>query len=294
MNSSGFNILSDSLEMSSVLIPDLTQLLALEEYEDEVYALMAEALDSNKIKSEVYKVLVPQMTIEARNELKRLNGMKEDSYVFNTSKMLDYCTLLYPFRSKPEVQAFFEKAHKTKKMSLLLDLVEFDLNKNVPVADSLIQKLVEKEDQIIPLYKVLHEKDAIHLMPPHFACKEALINFHFREKFKSGYGAREIKVDTMVVLANEKGHIRNQELEIYFCKYKKQRSKQWLGVVIAFDASDQSNLWPGHIYTRQTIVLDADEDEINELKREYLLLEEEHRRRVSFTSGSDKLDFTWY
>lgn len=294
MNSSGFNILSDSLEMSSVLIPDLTQLLALEEYEDEVYALMAEALDSNKIKSEVYKVLVPQMTIEARNELKRLNGMKEDSYVFNTSKMLDYCTLLYPFRSKPEVQAFFEKAHKTKKMSLLLDLVEFDLNKNVPVADSLIQKLVEKEDQIIPLYKVLHEKDAIHLMPPHFACKEALINFHFREKFKSGYGAREVMVDTMAVLANEKGHIRNQELEIYFCKYKKQRSKQWLGVVIAFDASDQSNLWPGHIYTRQTIVLDADEDEINELKREYLLLEEEHRRRVSFTSGSDKLDFTWY
>jgi hypothetical protein len=294
MRNSGFALLADSLELSAPLIADLTQLLALDEYEAEVYALIAEALDSNMIKADLYKALVPQMTIEARNELKRLNGMKEDSYNFSTSRLMDYCTLLYPFRSKPEVQSFFDKTKRTRKTPLLIELVEFDLSKKNQVPDSLIMKIAQKENQIIPLYRMLHQKKATHLMPSKYASREALIDVFIREKFKSGYGVRETKVDSVVVIANEPDNIRNQKLQVYYCKFKKQRSKQWLGLVIAFDNTDPADLWPDYIYTRQTIVLDADEDEMNELKDDYLLLEEENRRQISFNRGTEKFDFSWY
>jgi uncharacterized protein YbaP (TraB family) len=294
MRNSGFTLLADSLTLSAPMIADLMQLLALDEYEEDVYALMAEALDSNNIKPEVYKPLVPQMTIEARNELKRLNGMKEDGYSFNTDQMLDYCTLLFPYRTQPEVKAFFEKAHRTRKMTLLLDLVDFDLKKKIVVEDSVIRKLALKENQIIPLYNVLDEYQATNRMPVKYSSREALIKVHLNEKFKSGYGSRETKVDSIAVLAHELGAIRNQPLEIYYCKYKKQRSKQWLGVIIAFDNSNPQNLWPGFIQTSQTIVLDADEDEMEELRKEFVLLEEENRRRINFNDGSSKFDFSWY
>lgn len=294
MRGSGFSILNDSLEMAAPLIPDLIQLLALDEYEEEVYALMADALDSNKMKSDVYKALVPQLTIEARNELKRLNGMKDNGYSFNSSQLMDYVTLLYPFSSRPEVQAFMDKAHRTKKMPLLLDLIEFDLRKKISVHDSLIQKVALNESQIIPLYQILHRSKSTKLMPAKYADRETLLNVFIREKFKSGSGSRETRVDTVVVIGHEPGSIRNKSLDIYYCKYKKQRSKQWLGLVIAFDASDSTNLWPEFVYTRQTIVIDADEDEMSELKREYLNLEEENRRVINFGSGVDKFDYSWY
>lgn len=294
MRNSGFSLLADSLSLSAPLIGDLMQLLALDEYEEDVYALMAEALDSNNIKPDLYKALVPQMTIEARNELKRLNGMKEDGYAFNTGQMLDYCTLLYPYRTQPEVKSFFEKAHRTRKMTLLLDLVDFDLKKKMVVEDSILQKLALKENQIIPLYQVLDEHKAAGRMPVKYNSREALIKVHLNEKFKSGYGSRETKVDSVYVIAHEKGAIRNQPLEIYYCKYKKQRSKQWLGVIIAFDDSNPEKLWPRFIQSAQTIVLDADEDEMEELRKEYLILEEENRRRINFNDGSSKFDFSWY
>lgn len=131
-------------------------------------------------------------------------------------------------------------------------------------------------------------------MPVKYNSREALIKVHLNEKFKSGYGSRETKVDSVYVIAHEKGAIRNQPLEIYYCKYKKQRSKQWLGVIIAFDDSNPEKLWPRFIQSAQTIVLDADEDEMEELRKEYLILEEENRRRINFNDGSSKFDFSWY
>lgn len=294
LGSTGFGILNDSLELAVSLIPDLLQLLALDEYESDVYHLLAESIDSSTIKPAVYKPLVDQITIEARNELKRLNGMKEKGYSFNTQKLIDYCTLLHPYRSKPEVQSFFDKTRRTKKMALLIDLVEFDLKHNVSVPDSLIQKLSTEDEQVIPLYAVLREHHANDKMPEKFKSHDALLKIYIKNKFKSGYGAKESVVDSIIVVGEEVMEIKGSKLNVSYCKYKKSRSKQWLGVVIAFDATDPKNLWPDFIETSQTIVLDADENDLEELRKEYFKLEESNRREINFGNGENRTNYLWY
>ncbi len=289
-NTAGFGLLSDSLKMAALMIPELMQLLALNEYEEAVYTLLATAIDSNFIKSAVYKGQVNQIVMEAKNELKRLNATSESAYKFDTAPLLIYCTLLQPYRSQPEVTAFFEKAYRTKKNELLLDLMDFDLKNNVSVSDSVINRITSKDDLLVPLYNSLHAHQMDKRFPLQYSNREALIRSYIKGKFDDKSG-KEVLIDSILVFHNKKDVVRGEMLDVYFCKYRKAKSKQWIGMIIAFDESDQLNLWPRYLERSKTVVLSDKEDHLVEMNNEYKILVELNRRRRNYNGNhlSNKL-----
>ena len=278
-------ILLDSVKLAVPLLSDLKQLLAIDEYREPIYRLMAQAIDSGWYKADDYAMLLPQILLEARNELKRLNANNETGYAFNTSNLLDFASLLQPFRKRKEVDAFFKKAQATKRTQLLLDLVAFDLEHDQPVADSLIQKIARNDEFVHELYNVLHHHGQTARMPSSYGSRLDLLEAYLRriETLEFVGVADSVAIDSLFGSS-----IRAIPLEVYFCKMYNEEFNQWFGKVIAFDASEKDNWWPMFIESDLTIFYDG-ENEAEKIQSEFQYLEELNREIVAFDYGG--MDF---
>jgi hypothetical protein len=205
---------------------------------------------------------------------------------------MNFCALLQPFREKEEVKNLFAKAYKSRKSRLLVDLIHFDLVHGVAIPDSVFEKVIDKEDYVVSLYKVMHEEHAASRFPAKYNNREALIRLYIKNKFKTKYG-KEGEVDSVVVFLSRKDAIKGDSLDVYYCKYLKKDSKQWKGLILAFDRSDPTDLWPAFLERSKTIVLDEDENEVEELDKEYKLLVEANRKKRNFGNGQSGY-FEWY
>jgi hypothetical protein len=290
LGGSGCEALFDSVALAIPLLPQLIQLLAIDEYEESIYHLMAIAADSGKFPVSAYRFLVPQILVEARNELKRLKSSSESGYAFNTDVLIDYCTLLHPMRKEKDVAAFFKKALATTKSELLMDLVAFDIEHGVAVSDSIINRLARMKDQVHTLYSVLYDNDLANRMPLPYTSREALAGLYLENR----YSSPDERNDSIVRVANRTAVIRGTTIDLNFYKIFKTSSGQWLGHVLAFDARDPNNAWPLFIESDRSVVIDDDEDAIAEMESEFLYMEELYREYVNFGSGNMDFSVHWY
>jgi uncharacterized protein YbaP (TraB family) len=290
MGGSGCEALFDSVRLAAPLLPQLMQLLAIDEYEQSIYHLMAMAADSGWLPVTSYRYLVPQLLVEARNELKRLKSSSEEGYGFNTDLLLDYFSLLQPIRREKEVTAFFAKAAASKRGQLLTDMTEFDLEHGILPSDTVVNRLIRMNDQVHQLYAMLREHGATARMPSEWQSREALAKLYLRNQYESN----EESADSVLLLSSRSGEIRGTKLDVHFYRVYKASSQQWLGHILAFDARDPSNAWPLFIESDRSVVLDDDEDAMVELENEYLYMEELNREFVSFGSGSTDFGVQWY
>jgi hypothetical protein len=88
--------------------------------------------------------------------------------------------------------------------------------------------------------------------------------------------------------------IRGKQLDVHFYKVYKSSTNQWLGHVLAFDASDEQNEWPLFLESDRNVVLDKDEDANAELEQEYLYMEELNRAFLNLGSGNTDFSVHWY
>ena len=290
LGGSGCEALFDSVRLAAPLLPQLMQLLAIDEYEQSIYHLMAMAADSGWLPVASYRYLVPQILVEARNELKRLKSSSEEGYGFNTDLLLDYCSILQPIRKEKDVVAFFAKARASKRGQLLLDLTSFDLEHGLAPSDSTINRLARMNDQVHPLYAMLRENGETARMPSEWATREALATLYLKNQYESD----EERADSVVLISSRTADIRGAKLDVCFYKVYKASSQQWLGHILAFDARDAMNAWPLFIESDRSVVLDADEEATVELENEYLYMEELNREFVNFGSGSTDFGVQWY
>jgi len=290
MGGSGCEALLDSVKLASPLLPKLMQLLAIDEYEETIYHLMALAADSGWLKPAAYKHLVAQLLVEARNELKRLKGKNESDYAFNTDALLDFCALLHPFRGEKDVAAFFSKIYAVKQGSLLLDIVDFDWKKGIEPSDSIINRLSRIDAQVHNLYALLWRNGAAKRMPIALSSQRALAEIYFRRNADD----MEEPIDSVIFISQKIDFIRGVQLNVTYWKVHQTNSNQWLGHVLAFDARQSQNAWPLFIESSRNVVIDDDEDAMAELDKEYRYMEELNREFVNFGSGSTDFDVHWY
>jgi len=287
-----FELLYDSLELASLLMPEIQQTVALNEYEIPTYTLMATLLDSSLIKKTSYEKQVDLILLEAKNEYKRLNAADEDGYGFDTKPLMNFCALLQPYRTKPEIDTFFKKIYRTKKTKLLLEMVEFEINHKQPFTDSILQKIVMKQERVIPLYNMLYDNKMSDKFPKKYSTREELVKLYITLKFSSKNDA-DYKVDTVNIFQVKETLLRNKKLEVYYCKYKQTKSDQWKGVIIAFDKKDSDTMWPRFLERSKTIVIDENENEIEELDKEYKYLVEENRKEFDWVEGTTYSKYSW-
>lgn len=285
---------SDSLELNVHLFPEYLQLIALNEYESRVYGLTSTLIDSSLIKKNVYEKQLGQIMLEAKNELKRLNSSDEETYRFNTWDMMNYLSLLHPYRDRPEVKAIFDKAFRTKKTKLLMDLAAFELQHDVKVADSVFTRIVANEKRVIPLYNMLREEEALNQFPKEYNDRERMLELYIRNKFADKYDKTTGKVDSVLKITSRLEKIKGKEFDLYYYKYKAGNTDQWKGVLFAFERTDKNEVWPQFIERTVTIVLDKDEDELEEMDKEYKRMVEACRRKFRFTDGENYSNNNWY
>ena len=290
MGGSGCEALLDSVKLASPLLPKLMQLLAIDEYEETMYRLMALAVDSGWLQPSAYKHLVATLLVEARNEFKRLKGKNETDYAFNSDVLLDYCALLHPFRKEKDVAAFFQKLYSAKQGSLLLDMVEFDWNRGIEPSDSLVNRLARMNKEVHNLHALLWKKGAVHRMPKSLTSQSALAEMYLKKSAEE----RKEPIDSVIFISEKTALIRGVQLRVTYWKVHKTNSDQWLGHVLAFDARRPQNAWPLFIESSRNVVIDEDEDAVAELDKEYLYMEELNREFVNFGMGSTDFDVHWY
>jgi uncharacterized protein YbaP (TraB family) len=290
MGGSGCEALFDSVKLAAPLIPRLMQLLAIDEYEESIYHLMAVAADSDWLPIESYRFLIPQILVEARNELKRLKSSSEEGYGFNTDLLLDYCSLLQPLRKEKEVATFFAKAYASNRGELLVDLMKFDWDHGLAPSDSLINRISRIKTQVHALYGIAWEHGSVGRIPSALSSRDALAELYLKNK----YEGNEERVDSVVMLESYLAEIRGKSVEVRFYKAFKPESNQWMGHVLAFDASVPQNAWPGFVESERTVVLDEDENALEEFKSEFLYLEELNREYINFGAGASEFSVHWY
>lgn len=287
-----FDLLYDSLKLAASLMPEIQQTVALNEYEIPTYALMATLLDSGLVKPSSFEKQIDLILLEAKNEFKRLNASDEDGYGFNTAAMINYCTLLHPYRTRQDIDAFFKKLYRTRKTRLLLDIAEFEINHKQTVHDSVITKITANPERVIPLYQIMYKNKIAGGFPEKYKTRDDLVKLYIQTKF-SNKNDLEYKVDTVNIFKVQEQKIKGQLLDVYYCKYRQKKSDQWKGVILAFDKTNSTNLWPRYLERSKTIVIDPHENEVEELDREYKLLVEQNRKEFDWNDGVKLGKYSW-
>ncbi|MCE3282822.1 MAG: TraB/GumN family protein, partial [Chitinophagaceae bacterium] len=250
--------LYDTLQLTSAILPELVDLMALEDYESTVMNLLITAVDSGYLKKEQYKQFYNRFLLEAKQLAKKQIAMEEkraidkassededeDNYNYYGSnedngnqKLVDYAVLLMPFWDHEEVRAFFDKLHLSKDKRLKFDMALLMLRNRKPVADSSIQQIAAQDNYRISLYRELEDQKLLDKFPANYKKQE-----DFARGMLQTFSYR--KPDSLIFL--EKHLVTLQEGKkgwAYFYKYKQMKDDpKWKIAVSGLQPFDESKV----------------------------------------------------
>jgi hypothetical protein len=183
------------------------------------------------------------------------------------------------------LQLGYDKIYKSKKRQLLINYIEFNLDRDITVPDSTIKFVTEDREYIIRLVNMLQETENHKLIPIQYT-RDSLIAIYCEKKFESKYDNKG-KVDTVETLLQKTEIIKGKKYLVYYVKYKRKREQDPRGTVFVFP--DNGVLWPDEFWeSSNTMVLESDEDPIEELDKLYKEIVRSHRRNKY---GDNSYDF---
>ncbi|MEO7983338.1 MAG: TraB/GumN family protein [Bacteroidota bacterium] len=233
--------LSDSLELTKSILPDLLPLLNLEDYKHSIMKLLGEMIDSNLVTTKDYDQYFSKFMIEAKQELKKqsiaekkkaIEKAEEDkeekgtsaSYYGDQDKdagnedLSLYAVLLLPYWERnttvqPLIRQMLGSNDKQLKYSTLLLM----LKNNRPYPDTLLQYFGSLDDYRYELYSDLKELKQLDKFPSVYnnhvdLGKSSLLD-------KKSYG----KPDSVIYIDRLKTTYKGKNGFIYFYRYKTKK-----------------------------------------------------------------------
>lgn len=234
-----FTNLQDSMQLTKTILPQVLQLVNLDDYKIQVYNLLEAMLDSNIITTKDYESIYNKIYFDAKIELKkiiaanekRLTNKDEDNNSSNADYLNNYSSsynsngfstsnniklfakLLIPFwNSNQNVEAFFNKLLTVKNTNIKLDAAMVLDKNNKPVLSTIWSEIAnDKETQIDLLnYAISNKKIYIfpaELLKQSLACKNILSNNYKKDSLEY------LNIYLPISLKAKKGNV-------YFYKYK--------------------------------------------------------------------------
>ncbi len=213
-----FQQLKDSLKLTATIAPALFTILSTEDYKDETIRLLGMLVDSGYLKTEAYNSLLPELFIQAKNELKRQNSDVAYNRYGNSSQstLYYYLQILQPYyTSNEEIKTFMNKC-----------LISRDLELRTKIACMLLYHKIEVNDSI---WESIAKNDAYR-----YYLISALLNIGHIEKLPVSYRSQEQyarAIATHQVVTN-KSKYKSEDL-VYLDKRKVYFHQQW-GYVYLF------------------------------------------------------------
>lgn len=265
--------LTDSLELTRSILPDLLPLLNLEDYKEDIMKILAELADSSLVKPADYEMYFSKFLLEAKlalrkqaiaekkraiekaEELKKENPdmdeIEDDEDEGNDDLAL-YTTLLMPFwDSKPAVPALISQmlsaSDKKLKFNTLLELIR----KKRPYPDSLFSYFAGLDEYRYRLYTSLTELKMQEKFPAAFMQHTALARSQLLSE--RSYN----KPDSLEYMDRLPADYKGKTGFVYFFRYKvKKDDLSWKLAVAGMAPQDSSRYSFGDsvVYRRFTIM----------------------------------------
>jgi len=237
-----FQDIGDSLPLARILFPELLQLSSVDDYKENIRALLTWLVDSNYLKAKDYDFYFSKIYFDAKIQLKRQLGRDEkqlqkkneennssgqNSIVQKTdednySDLSDYAILLMPFYEKyVSVHNFFDKLLKSKDAVLRMSTAGLLLRNNKVVNDTIIQKLAADDQYRSSLLKMLRLIQREDRFPDRFKNQLDIS----RSQLSAGRSGN----DLFAVEYIDKKLVRFRQTSgfVYFFKYKATRDEDW-------------------------------------------------------------------
>lgn len=233
--------LSDSLQLTKTILPELLPLLNLDDYKSSIMEILRKMADSSIVQPKDYEAYFSKFILEAKQELKKQSvaekkkaiKLAEESktdekppYYYRDEDEADkgnedlslYATLLIPFwETKPAVKPLIEQMlasyDKKLKYKTMLQLIK----SNRPYPDTLLKYFGKLDDYRYILYDDLRQLKKSDKFPSFYnnhldLGKSALLN-------EKSYG----RPDSLVYLDRLKATYKEKKGFIYFFKYKTKK-----------------------------------------------------------------------
>ena len=247
--------LYDTIALTAAILPDLAELLYLEDYRPIVLALMAEAADAGMLSKSQVSPLKRRLLLEANQFLKKQLAMEDKLALeqqvaehFATDepdaaqpdqRLLNYTRLLLLFEGDADVESFYSRMMTSKDPALLLDLAITLLKRNRPVPHHVFLSLAANANYRLKLHRKLQGMKRLDRFPKQYRTQDYFSKSHILEK-KGG----AIKIDTLVPLWRQNVVVSGQEGFVYFFKYRKMRDDlDWYVAISGLQPLDTTEVW---------------------------------------------------
>lgn len=241
-NDSFFDELTDSLELTKEIVPDLLPLLNLHEYKKPVMELLTEMIDSNFLRPSDYEAYFNKFLMEARMEYRkqvasvRQRSMEKarkeeegdgpytlpyynDPDNYNSGNIPEYLKLLIPFwNEKQAVPAFINQMLRDGETPLKFEIASILLERNKAVPDSLLDTLARDDKFRYRLYRLLRENKQEKRFPAKY------FNHQDLARSQLMMHARYTNVDSIVYLDRLPATEKNKKGFVYFFKYTEEKT----------------------------------------------------------------------
>lgn len=233
--------LTDSLQLTKTILPDLLPLLNLQDYKSEVMELLKQMVDSNLLKPQDYEIYQSKFLIEAKQELKKQSiaekkkaieaaeesktEKKVTSYYTELAEKDNgnddlslYATLLMPFwDTNPAVPPLIGQMLKSNDKRLRYNTLLLLIEKKKPYPDTLLNYFASLDDYRYELYTDLRKANQPALFPDSYNThlqlgKSALLQ-------SKSYG----KPDSLEYVDRLPAEYKGKKGFVYFFKYKEKK-----------------------------------------------------------------------
>jgi uncharacterized protein YbaP (TraB family) len=234
--------LFDTLQLSAPLLPELMDLMVLEDYKPTITSLLENAIDSGYVKSDQYKQYYNKFLLEAKQaikkqaaydskkEMSKLNDKDKDNdndnydySEYSSNDLSSYSTLLIPFWDhSTEVPALFNKLLTLKDKKTLYNTAVVMVRNNKPVPDSIITKLAADDKYRADLYSALVDCKKEKLFPDKYKTQELMAKSIL---ISSGYTSGNI--DSLILINKLQVNQPKYKGWVYFFGYKKNKDDDY-------------------------------------------------------------------
>lgn len=249
-SSSIFESFFDSLSLAKNLYPQLLNYTFVSDYKDEIYRLLAKAIDSNAIKAKTYKRKYRQILNEAKIELKSQISYEQSEkakandrqYYYNSyknsgnTKLVRYASILIPMYKNKEVQKFFTKLNRVEDFEVQTLIACKLVANNIEVQQSLWNKLASDPINKSYLYKQLQKINRLDLYPKSYLKQDEIVqsilyttNFNFDK-------------DSVILLDKRLVNTTVGNGYVYFFKSKKENEDKWQLDYIGIQPKDVNSI----------------------------------------------------
>ena len=275
-----FDNLRDSLLLTAGIFKSLLPLIAVDDYEQPVMALLRTLVDSALIAPADYEAYLPKFMLEAKQGLKKQlirekakaiekakkdEEEKESNYPYERSnpddgnqKLSIYATLLLPFWDKnPQVEQIILQLLHSRDTRLRYNTALLLLRNNRPVPDSVIHAFAAMDEFRYELYTDLTTLGKEALFPTLYKTQPELARSRIVNL--QTYG----RPDTLVYLQKLPLQDAGHEGMVYFFKYKEKKDDNTWKIATAglfpkdstqlqFDTVKDNQSWDEDDFTRLT------------------------------------------